>query len=109
MSQLSPKMLLAWCGRITESPQMKILPALLVTLCALFWTHGSAAMAAEPDKPNIIFILSDDQGIDGVGCYGAERFKGKTPNIDALAQTGTRFTQCYANPLCGPSRCTLMT
>jgi len=67
------------------------------------------ARAADPKKPNIIFILADDQGMDGVNCYGAERYKERTPNVDALAQGGIRFTQCYANPLCGPSRCTLMT
>ncbi|HEV7406189.1 MAG TPA: sulfatase-like hydrolase/transferase [Chthoniobacteraceae bacterium] len=87
---------------------MKTFLSLVATLGALFFSTG-ATRAAESGKPNIIFILADDQGIDGLGCYGAERFKGKTPNIDALAQTGTRFTQCYANPLCGPSRCTLMT
>jgi arylsulfatase A-like enzyme len=88
---------------------MKTCLTLVFTLCALLFRELPAAAAAEPGKPNIIFILSDDHGIDGVGCYGSERFKGKTPNLDALAQTGTRFTQCYANPLCGPSRCTLMT
>ncbi len=60
-------------------------------------------------RPNIVFILADDYGIDGVGCYGSDRFKGKTPNIDKLAETGTRFTHCYASPLCGPSRTTLIT
>lgn len=88
---------------------MKISLTFAATLCALFFANGHAVRAGEPGKPNIIFILADDQGIDGLNCYGAERYKGKTPNIDALAQTGTRFTQCYANPLCGPSRCTLMT
>ncbi|MDZ4289386.1 MAG: sulfatase-like hydrolase/transferase [Prosthecobacter sp.] len=78
-------------------------------LLALAILSGSAHAADAPAKPNIVFILADDYGIDGVGCYGSDRFKGKTPNIDALAQSGTRFTQCYANPLCGPSRCTLMT
>jgi arylsulfatase A len=58
-------------------------------------------------KPNIVFILADDLGIDGVSCYGAD--KHKTPNIDKLAATGTRFETCYAAPLCGPSRCLLMT
>jgi arylsulfatase A len=60
-----------------------------------------------PAKPNIIFVLADDLGIDGVSCYGAD--KHKTPNIDALASTGIRFQTCYAAPLCGPSRCLLMT
>lgn len=69
----------------------------------------SAAQAAAPARPNILFILSDDYGIDGVGCYGSDRFQGKTPNLDALAASGTRFTHCFSMPLCGPSRCTIMT
>ena len=58
-------------------------------------------------KPNIIFILADDLGIGNVSCYGADNFK--TPNIDKLAQSGTRFEHCYAAPLCGPSRALLLT
>lgn len=68
---------------------------------------SSSLLAA--DKPNILFIFGDDCGLDGVSCYGSDRFKGKTPHIDALAESGTRFTQCYSMPLCGPSRCTVMT
>ncbi|MFM8469041.1 MAG: sulfatase-like hydrolase/transferase [Limisphaerales bacterium] len=69
---------------------------------------GFAAVAsAAPAKPNIIFILADDLGLDGVSCYGAD--KHKTPNIDRLAASGMRFETCYAAPLCGPSRCALMT
>ena len=82
--------------------QKIFLSALAFALAAL------SLVAAEPaTKPNIIFILADDLGIGNVSCYGADRFK--TPNIDALAATGTRFTHCYATPLCGPSRCLLMT
>ena len=58
-------------------------------------------------RPNIIFILSDDVGLDNIGCYGSD--KHKTPAIDQLAATGMRFETCYAAPLCGPSRCLLMT
>src|SRR4051794_34686948 len=86
-------------------PNRLILIAL--SFCSAFF--GRQSQAADTGRPNIIFILADDYGIDGVGCYGSDRFKGKTPNIDALAQGGLRFRQCYANPLCGPSRCTLMT
>ena len=70
-----------------------------------------ALHAAEnkPAKPNIVFILADDCGLDGVGCYGSDRFKEKTPNLDRLAETGMRFTQCYSTPLCGPSRCLINT
>jgi arylsulfatase A len=64
-------------------------------------------LAAETTKPNIILIYADDLGLDGVSCYGAD--KHQTPNIDNLAMSGTRFETCYAAPLCGPSRCLLMT
>ncbi|MEK6797296.1 MAG: sulfatase-like hydrolase/transferase [Spirochaetota bacterium] len=60
--------------------------------------------AAASKKPNIILILSDDHGLDGVGCYGSDKYKDLTPNIDALARTGMRFETCYSMPLCGPSR-----
>ncbi len=83
---------------------MKItLTITLILLCAA----GGGASAAAPSKPNIIFVLADDLGIDGVSCYGAD--KHRTPQIDALASSGLRFQTCYAAPLCGPSRCVLMT
>ena len=85
---------------------MKIFKAAFVSIAVLFGV--ASLIAAEPArKPNIIFILADDLGIGNVSCYGADRFK--TPNVDALAASGTRFTHCYATPLCGPSRCLLMT
>jgi arylsulfatase A len=68
---------------------------------------GGIATASDAKKPNIIFVLADDLGIDGVSCYGADSHK--TPRIDALADSGIRFQTCYAAPLCGPSRCLLMT
>src|SRR6202046_3730915 len=83
---------------------MKI--AISVTI-ALLTVLSGITRAAEPAKPNIIFVLADDLGIDGVSCYGAD--KHQTPKIDALAASGTRFQTCYAAPLCGPSRCLLMT
>lgn len=67
---------------------------------------GRGLFAAEA-RPNIVFILADDLGLDGVSCYGSDRHR--TPNIDKLAASGTRFETCYAAPLCGPTRCLLMT
>jgi len=79
-------------------------------LCILTLLCGPVlASEGKPAKPNIVFILADDLGLDGVGCFGSDRFKGKTPNLDKLAESGMRFTQCYAMPLCGPSRCTINT
>ena len=83
----------------------------------LRWTGAIVATAAIPQfrshaagqgrKPNIIFILADDYGIGGVGCYGSDRFK--TPNLDTLAQSGVRFESCFSMPLCAPSRGVSMT
>jgi arylsulfatase A len=70
---------------------------------------GEPAKTPAPSRPNIIFILADDYGLDGVSCYGSDRFRGKTPNLDRLAAGGIRFERCYSTPLCGPSRCQLMT
>jgi len=67
-------------------------------------------MAAEssPPKPNIVFILTDDLGINDLGCYG--RREHHTPHLDALAAAGTRFTSAYcAQPICSPSRAAIMT
>src|SRR5713226_6760084 len=64
--------------------------------------------AAEPRKPNIIFILADDLGYGDLGCYGQKQIQ--TPSLDRLAADGVRFTQCYAgSTVCAPSRCCLMT
>ena len=69
---------------------------------------SSQSFAAQTRKPNIIFILADDLGYGDLGCYGQKLIK--TPNIDELAQQGTRFTQFYAgSTVCAPSRCALMT
>jgi arylsulfatase A len=78
----------------------------ILTLLALAFI-SLPTLAAETTKPNIILIYADDLGLDGVSCYGAD--KHQTPNIDNLAMSGTRFETCYAAPLCGPSRCLLMT
>ncbi len=59
-------------------------------------------------KPNIIYILADDLGYAELGCYGQQYIE--TPNIDALASNGIRFTDHYAGaPVCAPSRCVLLT
>ena len=70
---------------------------------------GVRAMAGEAAPgPNVILILTDDQGTIDVNCFGAEDLD--TPNLDALAGRGTRFTQFYVGaPVCSPSRAALLT
>ncbi|MEI6534304.1 MAG: sulfatase-like hydrolase/transferase [Verrucomicrobiaceae bacterium] len=69
------------------------------------FNQASAAQTAT-DRPNIVFILADDLGLGNVGAYGGAF---KTPHIDTLARDGLRFTHCYSLPVCGPSRCLLLT
>jgi len=79
-----------------------------VTGLSTLEANDARAATAEKRRPNIVFILADDLGYADVGCYGQKKIR--TPNIDALAAAGMRFTQCYSgNPVCAPSRCTLMT
>jgi arylsulfatase len=59
-------------------------------------------------RPNIIYILADDLGYAELGCYGQTQIE--TPNIDALAANGMRFTQHYSgSPVCAPARCVFLT
>jgi arylsulfatase len=75
---------------------------LAVVLAPLGRTRG-----AEPSRrPNIVVILADDMGFSDLGCYGSEI---PTPNLDALAAGGLRFTQFYNTPRCSPTRAALMT
>lgn len=81
--------------------------AAVATVATVLLPHCLEAAIASPKKPNIIFILADDLGLDGLRCYGGNR--APTPNIDALARGGMRFETCYSTPLCGPSRAQLLT
>lgn len=59
-------------------------------------------------KPNVIVIITDDQGYGDLSCMGSEDFV--TPNFDELAESGVRFSSMYSNsPVCSPSRASLMT
>lgn len=81
---------------------MKLLSRALL-VCSL----SSALFAAEPGtKPNVLVILVDDMGWSDIGCYGGEI---PTPNLDALAKGGLRFTQFYNTGRCSPTRASLLT
>src|SRR5581483_7304725 len=67
---------------------------------------AAATSLAAPSKPNILIILADDMGFSDAGCYGGEV---ATPNLDALAKGGLRFTQFYNTARCWPSRGALLT
>jgi len=69
-------------------------------------TTGRFESKAPADRPNIVFILADDLGFKDVGYQGGDI---KTPNIDKLASEGTRLDQFYVQPVCSPTRSSLMT
>ncbi len=71
-----------------------------------FLQAGLAAAAPAAPRPNIVLILADDMGFSDAACYGGEM---ETPNIDALARRGARFTQFYNTARCCPTRASLLT
>jgi len=76
-------------------------------LIASFAAFCSLAAAAD-DRPNILFIMSDDHGYRAISAYGSNR--NKTPNIDRIAKDGMRFDRAFVtNSICGPSRAVIMT
>jgi arylsulfatase A-like enzyme len=77
-----------------------------ILLALAFGLLPAAAIAAEP-PPNIVFMMLDNVGQEWFGCYGSE--ENCTPNIDRLAREGVRVENCYAAPVCGPSRTMLLT
>jgi N-acetylgalactosamine-6-sulfatase len=91
----------------TPTPALRIVP--LVAIISLTgFAQAYDNRAATTQKPNVIFILTDDLGWGDLGCYGHPHIK--TPHLDRLAKQGTLFTQFYVNgSVCSPSRTAFMT
>jgi len=81
---------------------MKLFPVIL--LSSLVISHSSFAAQR---RPNVIVFLVDDMGWMDCGAYGSQYYE--TPRIDAFAKQGMRFTDAYAQPLCSPSRASILT
>src|SRR5262249_23896888 len=89
-------------------PRLWRLGCLVAALVLVAPSQGSEAAAAEPSRPNFVFILIDDLGWRDVGCYGSKFYE--TPNIDKLATPGMRLTNGYAHrPVCSPTRASILT
>ena len=92
---------------ITRRDFMKY-SALGTALTPALGCHAFASGSDRPERPNIVMYISDDHGVDFVGCYGNADVR--TPNIDALANEGMRFARLFAaSPTCAPSRSALWT
>lgn len=74
---------------------------LSIVMCSL------ATSALAGDRPNFVVVFIDDLGYADVGCFGSNQIR--TPNLDRMAEEGMKFTDFYAQPICGPSRAALMT
>jgi arylsulfatase A len=102
--------------RIIKSKALKPLFILRIfPLIALLCIVASAQSATKhplkkettATKPNILLILADDLGVECLSSYGGTGHE--TPNIDRLAKEGMRFTHCFSNPYCSPSRAQILT
>jgi arylsulfatase A-like enzyme len=84
----------------------RIIADVLVSL--LLVLPNMVAAGAAPVRPNILFIMSDDHASHAMSCYGSRI--NKTPNMDRIAATGMRFSNCFVvNSICTPSRAAILT
>lgn len=88
-------------------PRLRIIPAALAL--SMSWLTAAAFAAATPDRPNILFIYTDDHSYRTVSAYAEAYPWVKTPNIDRLAKEGVRFAAAYNGAWCMPSRATMLT
>jgi arylsulfatase A-like enzyme len=91
-------------AKTTEAMKKRMRLTRAATLCAVFL---AVATQAADTKPNIVHIVADDLGWQDVGFNGCKDIK--TPNLDALAANGAKFTQFYTQSMCTPTRACLMT
>ncbi len=91
----------------------QLFPLLGAGLVAVTAARKAPAQPASPTKPNILFIFTDDHAWQALSAYGHKvqgRALNQTPNLDRIAREGMRFDRCLTpNPLCGPSRATILT
>jgi hypothetical protein len=84
----------------------KLLSSIPVLLAFIPWSSAAETTPSTVGKPNVVFILADDMGFSDAGCHGGDI---ATPNLDALARDGLRFSQFYNTTRCWPSRGALLT
>jgi arylsulfatase A-like enzyme len=90
----------------SPSGSRSVTRAIFVALVALVFGFSTSNVHAQQ---NVLILLADDLGIDMVGCYAFGSDLAPTPNIDALAASGVRFENVWSNPMCSPTRATILT
>ncbi|TWT73608.1 Arylsulfatase precursor [Posidoniimonas polymericola] len=86
---------------------MKSLGVVLLGAAAVVSCCGRVGCSAEPRRPNIIVLITDDQGWGDLSCHGNPVLE--TPHLDAMASRGATFSRFYVSPVCSPTRASLMT
>ncbi len=78
---------------------------------ALMMAMPAFADDSEPERrpPNFLIMIGDDMGVETVGCYGVGSSPAKTPQLDELCGTGMRFDNFWTQPVCSPTRATILT
>src|SRR6185437_722226 len=79
----------------------------VIPLVFLFSVSSMAFSGDSPRRPNIVFILTDDQGYGDISAHGNPILK--TPNLDRIHREGVRFTDFHVSPTCAPTRSALLT
>lgn len=89
--------------------------SLFIFLAVISFTSGvtHSASASDSDegdsRPNFIFMIGDDMAVETLNCYGVGSDAAHTPNLDNLCRQGLRFDNFWAQPVCSPTRATLLT
>ena len=80
----------------------------LALVCCWLVVGGWGAVAQGADRPNILFIMSDDHGYQAMSCYNSQVIS--TPILVRIASAGMRMDRCFVtNSICGPCRATILT
>ena len=84
-----------------------VLTTLAITAVPWFCCERAGAQEDNRNRPNVVLIMTDDQGYGDMSCHGHPWLK--TPNLDKLHAESVRLTDYHASPLCSPTRASLMT
>jgi arylsulfatase A len=90
--------------KMTPIKSLIVSPLLLLSSLS---SDGSENLKQNNTRPNIVLIMADDMGYECLGTYGSTSYS--TPNLDRIASNGVKFSHCYSQPLCTPSRVKIMT
>lgn len=91
---------------ITKNALLIILLICLLSGCSSTERNEITTKSSPVEQPNIILIMTDDQGFETIGAYGGESYQ--TPVLDKMAATGIRFNQAHSTPVCTPTRLKIM-